>query len=189
MRIGGDKVIPVNVRIIAATNKDLRHEIAEGRFRMDLYYRLNVLNIVIPPLRERREDLPLLTEKMIAEKNAQLGCKVTGIENCATELLTQYGWPGNMRELSNVIEKIVVLTQSGTASLETVQLAAYELTEPSDQAEPAELDYGERPLEEIERQCIESRLKRLRYNKAQTAKSLGISKATLFRKLDQYASK
>lgn len=182
MRIGGDKVIPVDVKIIAATNKNLREEVRRGRFRMDLFYRLNVLDITIPPLRERKEDLELLSRDIITELNKKLKLKVSGLDRRLQKLFLDYDWPGNIRELNNVLEKIVVITQSGIASYDTVRFAIGELER--DGGLPAAGDNA--TLEEIERQCIQARLEHYRYNKTKTAESLGIGSATLFRKINQY---
>jgi transcriptional regulator with PAS, ATPase and Fis domain len=185
-RIGDDKVIPVDVRIIAATNKDLKREVEEGRFRRDLYYRLNILNIAIPPLRERVEDLPMIIHDLITEKNEALGCKVTKFDKKLLSHMREYRWPGNIRELSNVVEKILVLTQSGVAEYDEVYTAVRELeTEEPDQFA---IDDTTLTMEEIERASIEARLAACGNNKVKTAKSLGIGKATLFRKIEKYRS-
>ena len=108
-RVGGTQAIPVNVRVVAATNRPLREAVAEGAFRSDLYYRLNVLTIYLPPLRERREDIPLLVRRFIQEFSAQHDRPFHGISAEAMEILGEYGWPGNVRELRNLIESMVVL--------------------------------------------------------------------------------
>ncbi|GHU67904.1 hypothetical protein AGMMS49983_19790 [Clostridia bacterium] len=184
MRIGDDKIIPIDVRIIVATNKDLKREIAEGRFRQDLYYRLNVLSISIPPLRQRREDLSVLIHDLILEKNEALGCKVVRLDTKLLSLMQKYNWPGNIRELSNVIEKIVVLAQSGVAEYDEVSSAVSEL----ETGDLSQINISDNTLtmDEIEKSSIMARLNACGNNKVQTAKSLGIGKATLFRKIEKY---
>ena len=184
MRIGDDKVIPVDVRIITATNRNLKQEVAEGRFRRDLYYRLNVLNIDIPPLRKRREDLKPLIRSLVEEKNQALGCKVTELDARLLQLLERYLWPGNIRELSNIIEKIVALTQSGLATYDAMSPAIQELKDDAPHAPVSRMDTL--TMEELEREFIVARLKTCNFNKYKTAKSLGIGKATLFRKIEKY---
>jgi transcriptional regulator with PAS, ATPase and Fis domain len=184
MRIGDNKVIPVDVRIIAATNKNLKNEVAERRFRQDLYYRLNILSITIPALRERKEDLPTLIQGLIQEKNELLGCKVTKFDKKLLSILLTYDWPGNIRELSNVVEKIVVLAQFGIAEYKDVSLAVSEI----ETSVPAGIVTGNSDLtmDEIEMLSIEARLSAFGHNKVKTANSLGIGKATLFRKIKKY---
>jgi DNA-binding NtrC family response regulator len=109
-RVGGTASIPVNVRVVAATNQPLRQLVEEGAFRSDLYYRLNVLNIYLPPLRERREDIPLLVRRFVREISAQHDRTFHGIAGDAMQLLVEYGWPGNVRQLRNLIESMVVLS-------------------------------------------------------------------------------
>lgn len=185
MRLGDDRVIPIDVKVIAATNKDLKRETLEGRFRSDLYYRINVLNLYIPPLRERKEDLPLLTASIIDRLNRSLKCKVTGLDERLQQALWNYDWPGNIRELNNVLEKAVVLTQWGQASYEKVRPALRELDCPGEQPGPASGPEGS--LAEVERACILSRLRQCGGNKVKTAQSLGIGYATLLRKLKSYS--
>jgi len=111
--VGGNREIPVDARVIAATNKDLDEEVAEGRFRADLYFRLNVIPIRIPPLRERRDDVPVLVTHFIARYNREKGRALEGIRPDALEILMRYPWPGNVRELENLVERVVVLKGSG----------------------------------------------------------------------------
>lgn len=120
MRLGGDRVIPIDVRIIAATNRDLKKETEKGKFRLDLYYRINVLNIEIPPLRRRLEDIYPLARQLLNEKNELLQCKVTGFDARTLNFFSKYSWPGNIRELSNIIEKVVALTQSGEVQFDVI---------------------------------------------------------------------
>jgi formate hydrogenlyase transcriptional activator len=112
-RVGGARTISTDARVIAATNRDLKKEVAEGRFRSDLYYRLNVFPIKSPALRERREDIPLLVEYFLARFSERAGKRIDRVDRTSLELLIQYDWPGNIRELANVIERAVILTDSG----------------------------------------------------------------------------
>ena len=111
-RVGGSQTVSVDVRVIAATNGDLNSTVAEGRFRQDLFYRLNVFPIEMPPLRQRRDDIPLLVEYFIDRYSSKTGKKIRGIDKATLERLKSYAWPGNIRELQNVIERSVVLCDS-----------------------------------------------------------------------------
>jgi transcriptional regulator with GAF, ATPase, and Fis domain len=117
-RVGGNRTIHVDVRIIAATNQDLELQVEERRFRKDLFYRLNVIPILIPPLRERRSDIPLLIEHFLARFNQSKHTDVSGFATDALQCLTEYDWPGNIRELENMIERLVVLKKQGTLTVE-----------------------------------------------------------------------
>ena len=119
-RVGGDKDIVVNARVIAATNKDLKKEIAEGRFREDLYHRLSVIVIKVPSLKERKDDVPLLVDKFLDEIAVNYGNKKKSINNDALKLLAQNEWSGNIRELKNVIERLVIMSE-GTIGLADVK--------------------------------------------------------------------
>jgi two-component system response regulator PilR (NtrC family) len=113
-RVGGLEEIETDIRVIAATNQDLTKMVADGKFREDLYYRINVIPVRLPPLRDRREDIPLLAEHFLAKYTAVMGKALTGISQDALVLLQQYDWPGNIRELENVIERAVALEQTPT---------------------------------------------------------------------------
>jgi transcriptional regulator with GAF, ATPase, and Fis domain len=117
-RVGGNKVIRPNVRVIAATNRDLQQLIEEGAFRGDLYYRLNVFPVEVPPLRQRREDIPLLVEYFIDRYSSKAGKKIRGIERSTLDRLKSYAWPGNIRELQNVIERSIVLCEGETFTVD-----------------------------------------------------------------------
>ncbi|WP_338833255.1 Acetoin dehydrogenase operon transcriptional activator AcoR [Moorella humiferrea] len=180
VRVGGFKPIPIDVRVIAATNKDLAAKVAEGTFREDLYFRLNVVTINIPPLRERKEDIPLLVEYMLPQISKRLGKKVTGITPRALKCLQDYNWPGNVRELENILERGVVVAQGEILDCgdipETVLAGQY--TTPVQQVELLS-------LAEIERRAIINTLNRVP-SIVEAAKVLGISRSTLYRKIDQY---
>jgi transcriptional regulator with GAF, ATPase, and Fis domain len=122
-RVGGNVSFKTDVRVVAATNRDLQAAIAEGRFREDLFYRLNVFPIEVPPLRERREDIPLLVEYFVDRYGSKAGKKVTTIAKKSMELLQSYGWPGNIRELQNVIERSVIISDSENLAVDESWLA------------------------------------------------------------------
>lgn len=117
-RLGGTETIKVDIRLIVATNKDLEEAIGNGKFREDLYYRLNVIPIHLPPLRDRKGDIPLLAEHFLHKYNHEFGKKLKGFKKEVLSLLAEYDWPGNVRELENLIERLVVLTRSGSIGSE-----------------------------------------------------------------------
>ncbi len=144
-RVGGIKTIQVDVRIIAATNRDLLKEIKDGNFREDLYYRLNVVPIKMPPLRERLEDLPALTSYFLERFNAKLNRDIKGIDPAVLECFDQYGWPGNIRELENLIERAILLTKGDRISLDDIP---EEMRGVTDQKPPERGKEGNKPFEE-----------------------------------------
>jgi transcriptional regulator with PAS, ATPase and Fis domain len=181
-RVGGSTEIEVDVRVIAATHRDLAAEVHEGRFRDDLYYRLNVINIRIPPLRERREDIPLLAQEFLDRLSHELGRAVSGISDEALRLLMDHEWPGNVRELENAIERALVTCKSGV--LTTDDLAFLRVAAPAAGAGlalPAGLS-----LQELEKQYIAATLQRLEGNVKATADALGIDRSTLYEKIKRY---
>jgi len=151
-RVGGNESIKTDVRVVAATNRDLQAAIAEGRFRDDLFYRINVFPIEIPPLRERKEDIPLLVEYFVDRYASQAGKKITGISKRSMELLQTYRWPGNIRELQNVIERSVIISDSENLCIDESWFAG----------QPASTDSAIQPFFEKlaaqEREMIESAL-------------------------------
>lgn len=147
-RIGGKSVIRVNVRIIAATNKNLEAEVAAGRFRSDLYYRLNVFPITLPPLRERKEDIPALASFFISRYSADTGKKITGVSPKVMEQLRSYSWPGNIREMEHLIERSILLTN--TSLITTINLPGKSRIQPSQTVSETEA----RSLEDVEREHI-----------------------------------
>lgn len=184
-RVGGEEVIPVDVRIIAATNKDLPALVKEGRFREDLYYRLNVINLSVPPLRERSEDIPVLAEhflKMFSIKNNK---PLKGFSPQAMSILIKHQWPGNVREMMNTIESAVVLSRTSYLSPEDIPSLRKDesfMTIPLDEA------YPDHSLEEIERKSILGTLESAQGNKSEAARKLGITRATLHKKLKKYGA-
>jgi two-component system response regulator HydG len=190
-RVGGEQRLPIDVRILAATHRDLSAEVAAGRFREDLYYRLNVVRVEVPPLRDRGEDIPLLAQHFLekyAEKNRK---RVRGLSPLAMDILLKHPWPGNVRELENVIERAVILL---TAETITDKELPPTLTRPYFEARPAPepsepLPAGPRvprPLEEIEKAAILETLAATGGNKSETARLLKISRKTLHNKLKEY---
>jgi two-component system response regulator HydG len=176
-RLGGTRTIETDVRIITATNKDLHREIAERRFREDLYYRLNVINIHLPPLRARRDDIPLLAMyflKVYADKNRK---NIDGFSEDAMRALVSYDWPGNVRELENTIERAVVFTNATIVPLSVLPQIV-----PSFLDKPQSLTFKiGTPWCEVERQAIEIVLAHTRGNKPMAAKLLGIASRTVYR--------
>jgi two-component system response regulator AtoC len=182
-RVGGTRPVKVDVRFIAATNVDLRRAMADGSFRDDLYYRLNVVQIAVPPLRERREDIPLLVEHFLAKYARLFGRPVTQVSPGALELLQQYHWPGNVRELENVIERSVAL-----AADRVVQLADLPLDlalKPGRSAQDDRLGFRE-ALQEFERQLVLRALDQAHGNQTVAARRLGMHRNTLAAKLAQF---
>jgi DNA-binding NtrC family response regulator len=184
-RLGGLQTLRVHVRVIAATNKDLAKEVAAERFRQDLYYRLNVITIQLPPLRDRRPDVPLLAVHFLQKYTRENRKEITAIQQEALEQLMRYDWPGNVRELENVMERAVVLAK-GT----TITLADLSLEEPPDKAPLATNDYFVLPakstLAQIEREAIIQALRHTEGNREATARLLNIGPATLYRKFKEY---
>lgn len=183
MRIGDDKIIPIDVRIIAATNKDLYDEVENNKFRKDLFFRLNVLNIDIPSLKERIDDLDVLIEFLINKLNKELKCKVTGFDKEIIKNFKEYDWPGNIRELENMVEKILVNIRIGFVKKNEVKFILNQLEK---KLKKTSNNIYNQTLEEIEKDVIMKILKEENYNKSKVAKRLGIDRSTLFRKLNKY---
>jgi transcriptional regulator with PAS, ATPase and Fis domain len=189
MRVGGEREIKVDVRIIAATNKDLETLVSEGTFRKDLYYRLKVVVVEMPPLRERPEDILLLSNLFIEENNREHGKNVKGLTAEAKKLMAQYHWPGNVRELRNVVERAMILTDQETINHEQLP---FELRNHEGYAgvaaNPDPLEFNEDfSLEAMEKVHISRVLKKLEWNKSKAAKLLGVSRATLREKIRRYS--
>ena len=188
-RVGGETSIQVDVRVIAATNRNLLDRINEGAFREDLYYRLNVVELEVPPLSERKEDIPLLTRhflEMFAAKNRK---EIKGFTPKAMDNLIHYDWPGNVRELMNAVERAVVLARSNYLD-ETDFPFMKDMAVEENQSDPAGPDalilQGETPLEEIEKTAILTTLEAAGGNKSEAARRLGITRKTLHKKLKVY---
>jgi transcriptional regulator with PAS, ATPase and Fis domain len=180
-RIGESQSRPVNVRVLAATNRDLVQEVADGQFRQDLYYRLKVVELHVPPLRERRDDILPLGRLLLAEAALRMARKVTGLSPGAADQLLRHAWPGNVRELENAMERAVALATGNRVELE-------DLPEDIRNTLPKPVAHAEKvqPLSEIEKDYILAVLKINRGNQTQSAKQLGIGSATLYRKLKKY---
>jgi two-component system response regulator HydG len=179
-RLGGTQTIKVDTRVVAATNKDLQREVQEGRFREDLYFRLNVVEVRIPSLASRREDVPLLAEHFLrryAAKNAKV---VRGFSDEASSVLENYAWPGNIRELEHAVERAVVLCRSEVIELGDLPEAIRR--GPIGSASQIVIPIGT-PMEEIERRVIHETLRHTRGDKNLAARMLGIAARTIYRKL------
>jgi two-component system response regulator HydG len=184
-RVGGEEVIKVNVRIIAATNKDLAREIEEGRFREDLYYRLNVVALEMPPLRERREDIPLLAQHFLEALSKENRKNIKGFTPQAMDRLMKYDWPGNVRELMNAVERGVILSRSEYLDEEVLSLIS------SDESSSQDISSGDgananMPLDEVEKTTILKTLESAGGNKSEAARRLGITRRTLHKRLKLY---
>jgi len=188
-RIGGKRDIPVNVRIISATNNNLEEKVQKREFRLDLLYRLNIFAIEIPPLRERKEDIPLLAEAFIHKYNRELKLNITNISRQAMDYLVKYSWPGNVRDLQNAIQSAMILAGSGVLYIAHLPLRLKGYTETEDYE--TKLDAG---LDEnvkihhskIEKELITEALNKCDYNRTETARLLKISRKTLFNKMKLY---
>jgi len=180
-RVGGEKTLTVDVRIITATNRNLKEEVEAGRFREDLYYRLNVVNIHLPALRERPEDIPLLAARFLKETSEENGRDVQGFESKTAMALGSYRWPGNVRELRNVVESAVVLS---SGSYITPDDLPPHITERSED-DSIKIPLGV-PMFEAEKLIIRANLNALGGNKSRTSKVLGIGRKTLHRKIHEY---
>ncbi|MBP7582964.1 MAG: sigma-54-dependent Fis family transcriptional regulator [Spirochaetes bacterium] len=193
-RIGGNQIIRVNTRIVAATNKDLRELVQQNRFREDLYYRLNVVPVYLPLLRDRKEDMPLFIDHFLRKYNQEYG-RTLNIDIKARIFLTEYRWPGNVRQLENVIKRLVLLSTGQSVDTEQVK-AILDLegsSVPAVDAEAGAPDAVDAPrerkivsLDEMERDYLERALEKFGYNISLTAKALEISRKTMHNKLKKY---
>lgn len=194
-RIGGDKMIPVDIRVICATNRDLKQEVEKGRFRKDLYYRINVITINLPPLRKRREDIPLLVEHFLKKISRDWGMQVDRVEPEVMTYLTRYNWPGNVRELQNVLERMISMADGPVIGLDLLPLEIYTNGSGDDQ-DPLSLprvnrlfrerQHKKQLLAEKESQEIIALLAKHGGNVSRVARDLGVSRNTLYRKMKQY---
>ncbi len=186
-RVGGSEPVKVDVRVIAATNRDLEKDVAEGRFRRDLYFRLRVIEIYVAPLRKRPDDIDELAEYFLQKFNGETGRRVRGFTDRARMLMRQYRWPGNVRELKNVVERAVVLSRS--EYLDADDLTLSQLSTAGDSADippTAAPQFRLQSLADMERQHIVATLRSTGWNKSQTAHLLGIERSTLDRKIRRY---
>ena len=178
-RVGGTKECHANVRVIAATNKPLEEEQKAGRFREDLYYRLNVVTIELPPLRERREDIPALVEHLLATR--QLGKVRCQVQSDALHALRTYDWPGNIRELANVLERAQILAEDHLITVDDLPDNMHLAPPPPEVCGPDTLN-----LTEMERHSVQAALEKAKGNKVHAAKTLGISRRSLYRLIRKY---
>jgi two-component system response regulator AtoC len=193
VKVGGTETIPIDVRVIAATNKDLEHDTKIGIFREDLYWRLAVLSIHLPPLKDRKEDIPLLCDHFIEKFNRELGKKIEGVNPKALELLLNYSWPGNIRELESVIYEAIVLSDSRIIEEDNLPKRIRGKTSvkevaPSPEDKPMS-DMVQSLTEQMEIELIEKALKESGGNRSKAAEKLGISRKTLFNKMVHYSIK
>jgi transcriptional regulator with PAS, ATPase and Fis domain len=190
-RLGGKSEIVVDVRVIASTNKVLTEALKKGQLREDLYYRLNVFQIHLPSLRERKEDIPVLAEALVQDLNKKHGCRITDLRPDVLETFQDYHWPGNVRELRNVLERAVILAGEGTITLA-------HLPNSLGMPQAAQADWSEDPgairlrvgatVDEAEKVLILRTLEHTKNNKTRAAEILGISLKTLHNKLKEYGS-
>ena len=181
-RVGGSQLIKTDVRILAATNRDLKKLVESGSFRDDLYYRLNVIPVTLPPLRERKEDIPLLAEHFLSQLRTEMGKPLEGVSAEALEMLLAYDWPGNVRELRNVLERGAVLARGPIITPLELELAPPASPVPLAGATEEVAD----SLREMERRHIGATLKQHNWNITHSAKALGIDRVTLYNKIKRY---
>jgi len=196
MRVGGQHTIPIDVRVIAATNRDLLAAVREGTFRADLYYRLNVLPLHLPPLRERKEDIPFLLGDMLFKANRALARYAPVIARKIFNYLPAYSWPGNVRELQNIAERIMALA-TGSISENQIKEIIDIVIKQGSYEEPVRIktrDLGSRKgdlkkeIIDLEKEVILEALRQTRGNKTRAAQLLGISRSTLWRKIKEDVS-
>jgi len=186
-RIGSKKVIPVDVRIVAATNRNLEEEVLKGRFRLDLLYRLNVFSVQIPPLRERKEDIPLLVDFFINKYNQLLNMKIRSISKDAMDYIQEYDWPGNVRDLENAIQSAMILSPDGNITSEQLPLRVKGYPQIASGLAAESMENGIKEINaQVERDFIIEALKKNNYNRSLTASALNISRKTLFNKMKRY---
>ncbi len=183
-RLGGRAEVEVDVRVLCATNRDLKEEIRRGRFREDLYFRLHVFTIALPTLTERREDSPILVHPFIEKYNGETAKRVQGVSPAALEVLRAYAWPGNIRELRNTVERAMILCDGDVIGEEHLPP---DMAGTRPEAATLRLPLGI-PLDKVEKEFILASLQRSGGNKARTAEVLGISEKTLYNKLNRYAA-
>jgi two-component system nitrogen regulation response regulator NtrX len=186
-RVGGNKLIPTDVRVLAATNKDLEREMEEGRFRQDLYYRLNVIPLRIPPLRDRKEDIPLLIDRFIKDSALKEGEQEKQVTDEALAILMNYNWPGNVRELKNIIERLMIMTPARVIS----KFDLFPLFEEVKMETPASVpdltnDTFRAAKQDFERQYIIRKLREFDGNISKTAEAIGLERSNLHKKIRGY---
>jgi two-component system response regulator HydG len=190
-RLGANEEFPINVRLVAATNADLKKHVADGKFREDLYYRLNVVSIYLPPLRERQGDIPLLMEHFLRDMCRKTDREVQGFSRSARKALFAYQWPGNIRQLRNVIERMLVLDSDGLLDVDGLPPEIAELVRDQSPDADHEVSSGAdsligRPMTEVEKYYIERSLELTDGNREEAARLLEIGERTLYRKIKEY---
>lgn len=187
-RVGGTRPVQVDVRVIAASNKDLAEEVREGRFREDLYYRLNVFPVEIPPLRKRPDDIPLLVDYFIKRFSSEMGKQVEGIDDNALNMLIQYEWKGNVRELENTIERAMILADGDRIRKEHIVLVpvSIEASTTNKEVEGSLEDVAREAQRTAETRLIKRVLEETRWNKTRAAEILKVSYKTLLNKIKEY---
>ena len=185
-RLGGTQPMPINARIVCATNKDLEEMVREGKFREDLFFRLNVVRIHIPPLRERKDDIPLLSTWIIKKLNTNMGRHFSGLTPEAMEKLKSYDFYGNIRELENILERAAIFSDGDLITAENIELRGDVLRHDARKAPEAGLDTEGMSLKEVEKQAIEKALRRWEGNRTKAANELGITRRTLITKIEEY---
>jgi DNA-binding NtrC family response regulator len=187
-RVGGNKPVPVDVRVVAATNRDLEAMVKDGTFREDLYYRINVIPIHIPPLRERRDDIPPLVDHFVAKHAAAQGRKIKGLSGEARKLIMEYGWPGNVRQLESAVERAILLAETDRIEIEDLPFEIRQSSEPATsfafKLPPEGISF-----EELERSLIVQAMEQSSWNITRAAKLLGLSFRTLQYRLDKFGIK
>jgi len=178
--VGAEYTLPLIARVVTATNRNLRKEVAEGRFREDLYYRLNVVSVTVPPLRDRRDDLPILVKGLIERINKQQNARVSKVSDEAMRRILSHDWPGNVRELENTLTRAIVLSKSDVIEAEAIP-------DPQHKVDSSAVYNWRRPLDEVEREHILRVLEGVNGNRTEAARILGISKQTLYSKLPKEA--
>jgi DNA-binding NtrC family response regulator len=177
-RVGSSKVRQVDVRIISATNADLEIEVAERRFREDLLFRLNTVTIHLPPLRERRDDMPLLAMHFLGRYSERYRKQLRGFDDAAMRLLKEHVWPGNVRELSHAVERAVLMATGDTVKADDLSLGHV--------GRDAPLSLEDMSLEEVERVLVEKAMRRFDGNVSHASKALGLSRSALYRRLEKF---
>ena len=181
-RLGSNRPIDVDVRFVSATLRPLEDEIKEGRFREDLFFRINTVPIHLPPLRERREDIPLIVDHTIRELSEEYGGRVEGITSEALEVLSGYPWPGNVRQLKNTVESMMIVGKGPELVPADVPAAIRQAERPEERSPVL----SGMSIQEMERRLIENTLRDERGNRERAAAALGISERTLYRKIKAY---
>ena len=183
-RVGGTKTVSLNARIITATHRNLEKEILNGKFREDLFYRINVINIHLPSLYERRDDIPGLVTHFMEKFNTRFGKEIHYISPNALKVISHYKWPGNIRELENAIEHAFVVCNSDAIQTEHLPSRLQPIIDELNLSE--DTNTSNSPLQNIELQLIKETLNKFDGNRSKTASALGIDKSTLWRKMKKY---